>query len=362
MELLYDWPIYQDDLPIEKTSEFTRLTPLWRSLRIRKMYPRVTAFADQFAKTSVRDRFAKMGEETVNGTLFEIWESEQEISRYDRETQTYVYDGQQWLRSKVWLSPMSGVVGRIEYWFKGPTTNGEWVDDGGIDLVERDVVPPPGTFDTTPPQEFTLKNTKETARIVSISDDCSGDAVGDLEIRYHIGFNFSDGTILLGWSSQDPESSQSQAPLFQDLLPGGPLPKLPIEIHTILPTNPDCHLTYTGHHLAWTQKEEQFYEWSLFVPDKDLTSPSERCAKGFELKYTIHSANATALAAAEKKKLLYTVDWTLSSARINGPTDFQNLAMNAMAELSESGTAPEYVTYEYVMQLCQEIRASLSEP
>ena len=362
MELAYRAPIFQDDPSVKKTAEFTRLTPFMRNLRVRWLYPSVTAFADAFRDDKLLSRFVKVGQENIDGVAFDIWENEQDERRWDKATQKMVYDGLQRSKSRVWLSPTSGAVGRIEYWLKGPTTNGLWVDDGGIDLVERDVVPPPGIFDTTPPPGYTLKNTKETAPVASISDECSEGAVGDLMLRYHIGFNFSDGTILLGWSSWDPKSTESQASLFQGLAPGGPLPKLPIEIHTILPDNPDCHLTYTGRHLAWTQKGGRFYEWSLFVPNKDLSSPQDRCAKMFELRYTINSTSPTAAGAATKEKLYYTCDWTFPSASIKDATEFQVWALGAMAELSDSGAAPEGITYENVMQLSRQIRGSLGKP
>lgn len=362
MELAYRAPVFRDDPSIKKTAEFTRLTPFMRNLRVRWLYPRVTAFAEEFRDAKVLSRFVKVGQETIDGVAFEIWENEQDVGRWDKATQNMVYDGLQRSKSRVWLSPASGAVGRIEHWFKGPTTNGIWVDDGGIDLVERDVVPPPGIFDTTPPPEYTLKNTKETAPVASISDECSEGGVGDLEVLYHIGFNFSDGTVLLGWSSRDPKSTESQASLFQDLSPGGPLPKLPIEIQAFVPENPDCHLTYTGRHLAWTQKGGRFYEWSLFVPNRDLTSPQDRCADMFELRHTINSTSPTATGAATKKKLHYTCDWTSPSASINDPAEFQVWALGAMAELSDSGAAPEGITYEYVIQLSRQIRESLGKP
>ncbi len=347
------------DTSIKTTAEFARLTPFQRNLGLRRYYEWATESLKSFEDARALGLFAKVGQEKLDGTDFDIWQSEQDRGRYDKAADTVVYDGRNWIRIKVWMSPTLGVLGRVEKWTKGPETNETWVLGEVAEKIERDVTPPPGIFDTVPPPDCTLKNTGEAAPVLSISDNCDSDKIGNLRIRYHIGFNFSDGTVLLAWSSRDPASMESQAPLFQDLYPGGPLPKLPIEIQTLVPENRDCELTYVGRHLAWTQKENDFFEWSLFVPDKDLTLPQSRCARGLELRYTLNTVLPTAV---DRPTLRSGGDWITPETRIEDPAAFQELVLEAMAELSDGGVTPEGMTYDYLMQLVRQIRGSLGTP
>jgi len=354
MDLWHDAPVFRDDPSVAKKGEFSRLTPFMRVLKIRDYYPWVTAFADRFRNAKDLGRFSKVGQENLEGTDFEIWESEYDVPRWDKAEQKSVYDGVNRGRTRVWLSPVSGAVGRLEHWHKGPTTNGLWEINGVTDKVERDVEPPSGVFDTVPPPEFVMQNTKETARLASLSEECDVLGFGDLEVRLHILFTLNDGSILFGWSSRDKKSAESQAPLFADLFPGGPLPKLPIEIQALVPENPDCDLVYTGRHLAWTQKDDRFYEWGLYVPQRELRSPQERCARWFDFRYAVNSDNPT---AANREPLGHPVSGP-SVYVVGDPAEFNELVLGAMADLSDGGV-PEDVTFENVTALCGQIRASL---
>jgi hypothetical protein len=357
LELVYDQPVFRDDPSTRKIAQFTRLNALHRQLRLRHYYMWATEWEQELSDAEVLSHFAQVGRETINGVSFSIWEAVQDLGHRDRATGQKVYDETHRLKFRIWFSPALGIIQRVERW-QQYQPNGQWVNTEVVDKVERDVAPPPGIFDPVPPPGYTLENTKDTARYESIADDCSGNSVGDLTVQYHIGLNLSDGSILLGWSSRDPKDPASQAPLFEGLSPGGPLPKLPIEIQAIRSDDPGCDLTYAGRHLAWTQKGDRFFEWSVFVPNRDRAGPFA-CLRRIKLEHAINSANAT---AAQDKELHISSDWFLSHTAIKNREEFNTLVLGAMAELSDSGTAPEGITYEYVTQLSRQIRESLGKP
>ena len=357
MTLLDEAPGAPGDPSLKTTVEFARLTPFQRKLGLRRYYGWVTENLADFEDARALGLFARIGQETIDGVAFEIWESQHDMGHHDESADTVVFDGQNLIRIKVWLSPKLGVLARVEKWVNEPETHGNWVLGEVAETIERDVAPPPGIFDTVPPPGCTLKNTKETASVDTLDTGGYSEEIGDLGLRYYVGFNLGDGTILLGWRSQVRGSTESQAALFQDLVPGGPLPKLPIEIHTLLPQNPGCQITYTGRHLAWTQKGGRFYEWSLFVPDKDLTLPEDRCTGNLELRCTLNVSDSAA--ASGQKTLRYGGDWVAADTRVKDQAEFQELVLEAMAELSDGSIVPESITYEYVLNLSQQLRESL---
>lgn len=358
MELWHDAPIFEDDPTVEKLGEYTLLTPYMRHLEVLFYYPWVTACTDRFRDATALGQYVKVGEEELHGDMFELWEHEQQVPRWDETTKKRIWASDRWGKTRVWLSPATGDVGRLETWYKGPATDGTWMLGEVTDIVERDVEPPPGIFDTTPPAGYVMRSTKETAPLRSLSTECHTLGFGDLELRLHMHLSLSDGSILFGWSSRDASVPEDQAALFENLVPGGPLPPLPIEIQAIVPENEDCDLHYTGRHLAWTQKDGRCYEWALYVPQYALPAPQDRCAKWWQFHYVVNSDRVS----DDEREPLGTPAGDARIYRVNSPADFDRLVVGAVADLSDGGVIPEHVTYEYVTQLCEEIRASLNKP
>jgi hypothetical protein len=48
-----------------------------------------------------------------------------------------------------------------------------------------------------------------------------------------------------------------------------------------------------------------------------------------------------------------------SDLQVRSPNDFDTWVRGAMAELSDSGAPPDGITYDYVMELSRQIRASV---
>jgi hypothetical protein len=154
-------------------------------------------------------------------------------------------------------------------------------------------------------------------------------------------------------SLEDGQEPVSQAGLFRNLTAGGPLPKLPLELHTMLPTPRQGELAWTGRHLAFTQRNGRYYEWTLYVPNQTVPRVG---IPGYDFEYRVHPAGP------DDSQPEMTPRWGAGNPlRIRNAGDFDEFLIGAMAELSDDGVAPEYVTYDYVMQLCEEIRASLDE-
>jgi hypothetical protein len=136
------------------------------------------------------------------------------------------------------------------------------------------------------------------------------------------------------------------------------LPALPIELQALVPENPDCDLIYTGRHLAWTQKDGRCYEWGLYVPQRELPSRQDRCARWWGFRFAINSDNPPAVDPAA----LGHPAGGSSVYDVNSPAEFDELVLGAMADLSDGGVVPEYVTFDYVMELSEAIRSSLGGP
>jgi hypothetical protein len=219
--------------------------------------------------------------------------------------------------------------------------------------IDYNVVVPDEVFAMEIPEDYTLKNTKETAIPLELG---GGGGVGysddqcSLRADTLIGFMMSDGSVIVAWNSVNTKSAIPQDELFMGLEFGGPLPKLPVEIYGLKPAGMSSDITYTGYHLTCTQKAGKFIEWSLYVPDG--TPPASVRQLGCDVLYRFNLDH-------EPKWIIgLTVNCSLP---IEAFEDFGKWVLGAMAELSDDGKAPENVTYESVLQLAEQIRESLAQ-
>jgi len=280
---------------------------------------------------------AKVGHEKIEGTVFDIWEN-----------QFYFSDGRG-TKIKTWLAPNSGDVERILFWQKTQKDDPNWRLVCDFHTIELNVVTPPGIFDTEPPEGYKLDNTKETAHPSGLGISPERVMRQDYELHAHIGFTLKDGSVIIGWSC--PEKTQaSQTDLFKELTPGGRLPELAAKIQGLTAIPQKLGVTYAGHHLAYTYKDGNFYEWSLYVPDSKAPSRSSLVAYELSVKYKVD------------KDRFGTRPGNLSQdIVIDSSYDFDTWVLGAMAELSDDGKAPAYVTYENVLRLAEQIRNSESQ-
>lgn len=212
-----------------------------------------------------------------------------------------------------------------------------------------------GTFSFEPPDGYTASNSPQSAYPVELDD---GGFPGFQDEQWHykcgpeVAFALADGSIVLGWRSFDPKDAEKQAVLFEGVTFGGPLPKLPIEFHALQPAPAEglSEPLYTGYHLAFTRKQDRFTEWGLYIANG--TPPADVHATGYEMlnrwnhefaqRFNIHDTTV---------KPEFTIDT---------PAEFDEWVLGAMAELADDGKSPAEVTYQKVIDLTQQVRASVA--
>lgn len=317
-----------------KSISFTKLSPFKARLEAHK----ASGFLMQmFGNINQIEGSTKVGQEEIEGVVFDVWESEFfVVNRFGNKIKT-------------WLAPESGDLGRVLFW----QTRGK--DESDLRLVfdlhtiELGVVPPEGIFDTNPPDGYILNNTKETAQVDTLGIDILKGCRGDYELHTHIGFTLNDGSVILGWSCPDKKRS-SQIDLFKNLTLGGKLPELAGKIEALTSIPPKPSIKYMGHHLAYTQKDEIFYEWSLYVPDKKPPTRNSLLGYNLNIKYQVDENAFGDRPGSLGEDLV-----------IDTNKDFNTWVLGAMAELSDDEKVPVHVTYENVLQLAKRIRDSLNK-
>jgi len=313
-----------------KSVTFTKLTEFHRQFDFRVQSE--TFFGAEWWNPQQFAEFAVIGEEDIDEATFQIWQGDE------------IINGRPLFRTKIWLSPTSGKLGRVHLW---RMEHNQWKLIYQIDEFEIDAVCPAGIFSTDVPAGYTMKNTKETAEVPELN--LAGFGGDSFIFTVNICLTLSNGSVIIGWSSNDQEFEGTQAPLFANLETGGALPKLPIELYALKGTSKNnVGITYAGRHLAYTQKAGKFYEWAIYVPEK---MPSLVGGNGYRLLHRCNLQGRQARAGLAIGDML-----TISDAE-----DFNTFVLGAMAELSDDGKAPEHVTYENVLRLAEQIRNSLSE-
>ena len=280
--------------------------------------------------------FEKTTSEQMNGITYDIWQGE-----ITGAIPGYAH------RIKFWLSPDTGKLGRAQMFSKGKDS--QWNMDYDYYKIEYNVEIPENVFSMKVPESYTLINTKETAVASELG---GGGGVGYSNARYSlkantiIGFAMpNSSSIIVGWYSVDKSSEIPYGEYFTNLEFGGSLPKLPVEIYGFTPAVKSSTLTYTGYHLTYTQKENIFIEWSLYIPKG--TPPPSISQLGYNALYRFN------LDPEPKWRLGLSVDCSLP---IENADDFDTWVLGAMAELSDDGEAPEGITYESITQLAETMR------
>jgi hypothetical protein len=287
------------------------------------------------------ENFAKIGQEEIDGVTYDIWQGEmiQTVTKHAN-------------RFKFWLSPSCGKLGRVQSWAK--VNDDQWELNYEFCDIDYNVVVPDGVFAMEIPQDYALRNTKETAIPLELGSEggagCS-DNQYDLFVNTRVSFTMSDGSVILGWHSADRKSETPQDKLFEGLEFGGAPPKLPVEIYGLAPGGVPSDITYTGRHLTCTKKADQFIEWGLYVPNG--TPPTGTKKLGYDVLYRFNLEQYT-----PKCRIGLTVKYGIP---IETSGDFDKWVLGAMAELSDDGEAPADVTYTRVLQLAEKIRKSLSK-
>ena len=307
--------------------------PFQRRIEVRTM----AAFPEFVQHVSEVKGFGKVGRERIKGRPTDVWEGE---IKGPGETVPYK-------KLRVWLCPGTGEILRLVQWSNQAKDSVKWVLRRESHTIEYNVTPPAGCFSTEAPAGHVLANTKETAEDVIFG----GDVLYSGRSTFYgcIGFALPDGTVVYGWHA-NPEPAVSQAPLFADAVAGGPLPKLPACVTALQPWPLEEVITLEGRHLAWTQRGEKCYAWGIYVGDAQMPK-----RETFQSYRVVREYNGIEERCFSSYPNLIWPELTIESAE-----EFDEWVIGAMAELSDDGKAPAYVTYEGVVRLAGEIRRSLA--
>jgi hypothetical protein len=312
----------------DKTAKFVRLDDYARVLERRRtfdaLFRQFLAGRDQLAE------FEKVAEEQIDGVDYDVWALTS--SGY---------------KLRCALGGASGEIGYIRESFR--RRNGNWREFEKLGRWRRFESAPAGVFDTTPPADYTLKNTKDTAEAYDLRYCNSSRSSLPVRQDGYISFRLPDNSIILAWSSRDMENDASQEDLFADLEFGGDLPKLPYEIIGLRQRWGDEQVEYIGRHVAWTRSGETFVEWGLYVPRSNLVLPEW---------YSEYSAVST-FNLPPGRVAPPLDDFVGGLTSIDNDADFDLLVRGAMAELSGGQPAPPEVRFQDVMDLAARVREEL---
>ena len=325
-----------------KTAEFTRFSPYLQLVAKRKN--RLNVVQEMLLSPQSLDSFKKTGQETIDAQTYDIWEAELAAPSW----------GDERLRFKTWVSPKTGRLKILKVWQRAGDY--DWWEFAELSQIEYDVPLPDNVFATEVPPGYSARNTKETAHNARVFQNRNPvDPRGDQILTCYACFTLSGGSVILGWSCTTGwpenkwESDRYQEAIFQELVPGGGLPRLPAEFYTVSPIGHDPGVQYHGRHLAYTRKANIFHEWALYVPERELDQYYG------VLSYSLHFR-------CNRKDLTRHGAYTLGETgdiQIKTKTDFRLFVLGAMAELSDDAKAPEHVTYENVLRMTEQIRSGL---
>lgn len=323
-----------------KTVDFERVDPTRRN---------DIGWVDWHRQLRQIEGFSRVGQEVIDGERFDIWQGEYDSGvggRVDR------------VRLQTWLSPATASVGRVKRWEQ---QEGGWVQTSELTTLEHDIPLSDALFGTEPRPGHEIRTPKEqaTVRVRQERDIYKGTEFDYAPLNYRVRhvFALEDGSLLVCWQGVDAKESRDQSRYFKQLVAGGDLPRLPVELYALSPEPNVRDVLFVGFHLAHTEKETEqgrrWYEWSLFVPDKEPPEPN------IVLVYRPHyrlNVDRTDEIDISVKQI-----GTPDPQKIESEEDFNTLVWGAMAERSDGRSVPEQVTYENVLWLADEIRTSLAQ-
>jgi len=342
-----------------KEAKYILLSPFCRQLETHNFLKEINfyLFGDlsQIKNTIIVDR------QNINGREYDIWQGEI-INHKTGGKEIWKY----------WINPETGELGRIQTWNR--TDNGLWRLSSEVMEIEYDMNISSDMFETVPPVDYATVNTKETATARQLdyqsnllraeAATCNGEFW--IQVSRKIGFTLGNGSVILGWSSASSNQGVAQGDVFKVLEPGGPLPELPWEISDITAICFDGEVEYTGRHLAYTSKNKEFFEWGIYVPISEPPGRSEvvRYCIPYHVNVEVpgpEDYNCPEFEMVDLGDLTSKKDFMSDDILVESSEDFNRWILGAMAELNDSGKAPENITYERVLRLAEKIRKSLVE-
>jgi hypothetical protein len=335
-----------------KTIFYTRLTNFQKQLRCRQ-YAKIF-LNEVLGEPDWYDSYQIIGKEEIGKKTYDVWQVviEKQLKHAFKENNwlppeaaEFAYEPAR--KKQVWLSPETGEFAKAIEWTQ---RNAQWYKGSETTLVEHNIDMPDEIFALETPPGYRPLNSKYSATTPELGQGRG--SILSIWLSNYIAFALHDGSIIACWSSYDEKSRRSQAPLFNNLEMGGPLPKLPFEVYALEATHKDEESTFTGYHLAYTKKNGEFYEWALYIPSQDIdTKYSQMLNYNFILRNnTTRRVDVNSLGTSVRAELT-----------IKNKKDFDIWIRGAIAEFSDNGIVPENVTYENVTKVIGDLRASLRD-
>ncbi len=276
--------------------------------------------------------FVRVGDELVKGIRCGIWEG---------EITTPGPKGEMQVKIKSWLSLDTGKLTMVQVWRRQSGTD-KWKPIFEIDQIELDIDIPDDIFITEAPENCHLENTKDTAPWAQLGANSAGSDA--LMLNVHVAFTLADGSVVICWRSTD-KGQPSQDNLFSELEFGGVLPKLPIEIYALKAIG-NLDAEYSGYHLAYTKKEDRYFEWSIYVPQNG--TPTRESILGYKV---VHRYNTN------KGNIVGSITLSVSEdIQINTEEDFSTWVLGALKELSDDERVPTNINYKSIQHLADVLR------
>ncbi|MFC1782952.1 anti-sigma factor family protein [Planctomycetota bacterium] len=278
------------------------------------------------------DDYEKVGQEVIEGHQYDIWE-------------LILGEGQTGIKMRSWVSPSTGALNQVKVW--QPQPDGQWVLGMHIDLIELNVEMPAEVFSVDIAADYTFLNTPETA---SESDMYSAaGSSGPVSLQGYAVYVLPNGGVITCWSSRNEKAHESDTALLEKAIPGSEFPPVSIEVHSLEARYQNQSIIFPGRFLAYSQKFDRDYVWGLYLPlvevDTQLSS---------FWNYTLIYRDNRQVQEPEFDAML-----GIMAMPIQTKEDFEVLVRGNMAELSDTGGAPDYVTYDYVLRICEDIRRSI---
>ena len=242
-----------------KEVEYFLLSPFCRQLETHNFLSEINYYL--FGDLSQLRNTIIVDQQDISGREYDIWQGEI-INNKTGGKEIWKY----------WINPDTGELGRIQTWNRAD--NGLWRLSSEVMEIEYDMNISSGMFETVPPVGYAMVTKKETATARQLeyqsnllraeAATCKGEFW--IWASRKIGFTLENGSVILGWSSASSNQEVPQGDVFKVLEAGGPLPELPFEISDITAICFDGEVKYTGRHLAYTSKNNKFFEWGIYVP------------------------------------------------------------------------------------------------
>jgi len=285
------------------------------------------------SNTEMLDMYKVVGQEKIDGHMYEIWELV--IDNPDPMAMSG--------KMQSWLSPETGDIAQVLIWMRDD--DNEWFKAGEITTLDFNIEVSNEDFQMSAPSGYEYINTIDTANENVFAGVSCG--TGEFILEGHLLLAMKDGSMIACWSARKYQGDISQGDYFTNLEFGGKFPQLPCVVEALKASANGHEAIYEGYYLGYTQRNGRFYVWGIYITTDPIESPLRQILP-YEILYKTDGKKDASC------RLNKTVDMPIENAG-----DFDDFVLGAMRQLSDDSTAPEYLTYQAVQELSEQIKSSI---